>query len=62
MSPGHLLQLSDWEGVVGGETGIRTPVTLSGKHAFQACSFGHSDISPRKWQEQEYIEKVVEKQ
>ncbi len=31
---------------IGGERGIRTPVTLSGKHTFQACAFNHSAISP----------------
>ena len=31
----------------GGEGGIRTHVTVSRKHAFQACSFSHSDTSPR---------------
>src|SRR5438034_2482243 len=31
----------------GGESGIRTHVTLSSKHAFQACAFSHSAISPR---------------
>ena len=30
----------------GGESGIRTHVTLSSKHAFQACAFSHSAISP----------------
>lgn len=30
----------------GGERGIRTPDTVSRIHAFQACSFNHSDISP----------------
>ena len=29
-----------------GETGIRTLVTISDKHAFQACAFSHSAISP----------------
>src|ERR1700680_3847119 len=32
----------------GGESGIRTHVTLSSKHAFQACAFSHSAISPRQ--------------
>src|SRR6266480_7991602 len=32
----------------GGESGIRPHVTLSSKHAFQACAFSHSAISPRK--------------
>ena len=30
----------------GGETGIRTQVRVSPKHAFQACAFSHSAISP----------------
>ena len=30
----------------GGERGIRTLDTVSHIHAFQACSFNHSDISP----------------
>jgi hypothetical protein len=32
--------------LIGGESGIRTHVTLSSKHAFQACAFSHSAISP----------------
>lgn len=32
--------------VYGGETGIRTLDTLSSIHAFQACAFSHSAISP----------------
>ncbi len=32
---------------VGGEGGIRTRGTVTRTHAFQACSFGHSDTSPR---------------
>ncbi len=31
----------------GGESGIRTHGTLSGTHAFQACAFNHSAISPK---------------
>ena len=31
-----------------GETGIRTPGTVSDTHAFQACSLSLSDISPKK--------------
>ena len=31
----------------GGERGIRTLVTVSRKHAFQACAFNHSATSPR---------------
>jgi hypothetical protein len=30
-----------------GETGIRTPDTISCMHAFQACAFSHSAISPK---------------
>src|SRR5579872_5829763 len=33
----------------GGESGIRTLGRVSPTHAFQACSFNHSDISPFKW-------------
>ena len=33
----------------GGEKGIRTLGTVSRTHAFQACSFNHSDISPFEW-------------
>ena len=32
--------------VPGGESGIRTHVRVSPKHAFQACAFSHSAISP----------------
>jgi hypothetical protein len=32
----------------GGETGIRTLDTVSRIHAFQACAFSHSAISPRR--------------
>src|ERR1035438_4874180 len=38
------LQVLDNQGN-GGESGIRTHVTLSSKHAFQACAFSHSAIS-----------------
>lgn len=34
-------------GIFGGEKGIRTLDTPERIHAFQACSFGHSDISPQ---------------
>ena len=30
----------------GGERGIRTPETLAGLHAFQACALGHYATSP----------------
>jgi hypothetical protein len=33
-------------GRTGGESGIRTHVRVSPKHAFQACAFSHSAISP----------------
>ena len=33
---------------VGGEGGIRTHGEVSPTHAFQACSFSHSDTSPRE--------------
>lgn len=37
----------NWKNISdGGERGIRTPDALSHIHAFQACSFNHSDISP----------------
>jgi hypothetical protein len=36
----------------GGESGIRTHGRVSPTHAFQACSFNHSDISPFKWNQQ----------
>src|ERR1044072_1278950 len=32
----------------GGESGIRTHVRVSPKHAFQACAFSHSAISPKQ--------------
>src|SRR5580704_4008265 len=33
----------------GGETGIRTLDRVSPIHAFQACAFNHSAISPVRW-------------
>ena len=36
----------------GGESGIRTHGRVSPTHAFQACSFNHSDISPGEWMQQ----------
>ncbi len=33
----------------GGESGIRTHGRVAPTHAFQACSFNHSDISPWGW-------------
>src|SRR5215469_10494495 len=38
-----LLKIND---KYGGESGIRTHVRVSPKHAFQACAFSHSAISP----------------
>ena len=35
----------------GGESGIRTHVRVSPKHAFQACAFSHSAISPTLFRE-----------
>src|SRR3954464_9084967 len=32
--------------IFGGQSGIRTRVTVSGKHAFQACAFSHSATCP----------------
>ena len=34
--------------VYGGESGIRTRVTVSRKHTFQACAFNHSATSPHR--------------
>jgi multidrug resistance protein, MATE family len=36
------------EMLYGGESGIRTHVRVSPKHAFQACAFSHSAISPTR--------------
>jgi hypothetical protein len=33
-------------GLTGGESGIRTPVTLTREHDFQSCAFDHSANSP----------------
>src|SRR5438105_6510610 len=45
--PGSNLQPShDLKKITGGESGIRTHVRVSPKHAFQACAFSHSAISP----------------
>ena len=35
----------------GGEGGIRTREAVAHLHAFQACSFGHSDTSPPRLRE-----------
>ena len=42
----RLVQVQQNQQDTGGESGIRTHVTLSSKHAFQACAFSHSAISP----------------
>ncbi len=39
----------------GGERGIRTLDTLSSIHAFQACAFSHSAISPRLQRGGKYV-------
>jgi hypothetical protein len=44
---GALFKLLILNDLVGGESGIRTHGRVSPTHAFQACSFNHSDISPR---------------
>ena len=41
----------------GGEMGIRTPGDISATHAFQACAFNHSAISPRSFCAGEFIAK-----
>src|SRR6478752_7691003 len=46
----RLLAENPWK--IGGESGIRTHGRVSPTHAFQACSFNHSDISPLKWNQQ----------
>src|SRR6476620_2157917 len=43
----RLRRAIEWAGS-GGETGIRTLVRVSPKHAFQACAFSHSAISPAR--------------
>ena len=46
--------------LAGGESGIRTHVTLSSKHAFQACAFSHSAISPRKtWKDDNFWKAIA---
>ena len=42
-----ILNNKDLHIIPGGESGIRTRVRVSPKHAFQACAFSHSAISPR---------------
>ena len=44
--PGLSCFLPRFAGPIGGVGGIRTPVTLSGKHTFQACALNHSATSP----------------
>ncbi len=43
----NILNNKDLHIIPGGESGIRTRVRVSPKHAFQACAFSHSAISPR---------------
>ena len=46
--PLNIIQLVDYKQLMsGGESGIRTHVRVSPKHAFQACAFSHSAISPQ---------------
>ena len=47
--------------MTGGESGIRTHVRVSPKHAFQACAFSHSAISPANlgWKERLLKEAVL---
>jgi hypothetical protein len=37
--------------MIGGEDGIRTHDNVTAIHTFQACSFDHSDTSPRCYHE-----------
>src|SRR6476661_7006399 len=46
----RLLAENPWK--IGGESGIRTHGRVSPTHAYQACSFNHSDISPCGWNTQ----------
>ncbi len=45
-TPAPLRMNSRISGMTGGEGGIRTLGRVSPTHAFQACSFSHSDTSP----------------
>ena len=45
--------------VYGGETGIRTLDRVSPIHAFQACAFSHSAISPQ-WVGFRYLNRLEE--
>jgi hypothetical protein len=45
--PAHIRWRIVRDGVAGGGSGIRTHVTVSRKHAFQACAFSHSATPPR---------------
>ena len=47
-SYGIITKLDLYQHQYGGESGIRTHVRVSPKHAFQACAFSHSAISPKK--------------
>ena len=44
----------------GGESGIRTRVTVSRKHTFQACAFNHSATSPHRFAPAGYAGQVGE--
>jgi hypothetical protein len=44
-----------------GEGGIRTRDTLSSIHTFQACSFNHSDTSPKKAHKEMDYNPVIQK-
>ena len=42
----YQVDFSQFYWIDGGESGIRTRVTVSRKHTFQACAFNHSATSP----------------
>ena len=48
----NILIINHLARINGGESGIRTHGRVSPTHAFQACSFNHSDISPDEWIQQ----------
>jgi hypothetical protein len=50
-STGGLTNQGWWVLLNGGESGIRTRGTIACTHAFQACAFDHSAISPHIEQE-----------
>ena len=43
-----------------GKTGIRTPDTISGMHAFQACTLNHSDIFPKAYMKSTIYSKICQ--